>query len=221
MLLPYTAIAEDSIMTPKVIQVCAGPGGDGKSILRRDLMGAVRGHFHVVSPPSLLQDPEEFRKQRPLYRGLKWVSVDEWRPTRGVEDGVFKIFASGGSRCLRRRCEPETHFADFPRCGEKWVLNPDDVPHVQISSDAAFRRRLRCVRMRARFSANEADVGPKSPIFHAGDALREWIRIGEAASVFLATILIPRLRKSSRCECEAEISRHDVQISGDTDWLVL
>ena len=72
----------------------------------------------MVAPPSLLQTPEEFRRQGHLYRGLKWISFDEGRPSLGVEEDVFKLFVSGGSLCLGENHEPETQFADWPRCGK-------------------------------------------------------------------------------------------------------
>ena len=54
----------------------------------------------MVAPPPLLQTPEEFRRQGHLYRGIKWISYDEGRPNLGVEEGVFKLFVSGGPLCL-------------------------------------------------------------------------------------------------------------------------
>ena len=152
MLLPYMAIVAASLRTPETILTFVGPWGDGKSLLLRDLMGAVWGGGHMVAPPSLLQTPEEFRTQGHLYRGLKWISFEEGRPTLGVEEDIFKLFVPGGSLCLRGNREAETHFADWSRCGKSWAMNPDDVPRVPSATESAYRRRIRCVRMRARGS---------------------------------------------------------------------
>ena len=80
-------------------------------------------------------------------------------------------------------------------------MNPGDVPHVPIATKSAYRRMIRCVRMRARFSAKKEVVGPAALISQAGDTLRDWLRGGVAAGVFRAIILMPIVRKSSRSEC--------------------
>ena len=87
-------------------------------------------------------------------------------------------------------------------------MNPNDVPRVPSATESAFRRMVRCVRMRARFSAKKEVVGPAALIFQADDTLRDWFRGGEAASVFRATIIMPFIRKSSRTECEGKIRPH-------------
>ena len=152
MLLSYMAIVDASLRTPEAILVFVGPGGEGKSRLLCDLMGAVWGSGHMAAPPSLLQTPEEFRRHGHLYRGIKWISFDEGRPTLGVEEDVFKLFVSGGSLCLGGNREAEIHFAGRPRCGKSWAMRPDGVPHVPCATESAYRRRIRCVRMRARGS---------------------------------------------------------------------
>ena len=155
-----------------------------------------------------------------MYRGLKWISFDEGRPTLGVEEDIFKLFVSGGSLCLRKNHEAETHFADWPRRGKSWAMNPDDVPRVPSATESAYRRRIQCVRMRAWFSAKKELVDPASLVFQADDTLRDWLRGGKASIVFWSTILMPIVRKSSRLECEEEIRLLEVQISEDTEWLV-
>lgn len=152
-LLSHMDIADASIRGPEVILVSAGPGGAGKTLLIRDLMGAFLGIGHMVAPPPILQTPGEFRKKGHIYCGPKWISIDEGRPALGSGEDVFRIFDPGGSPWLRKNHEPETLFADWPRCGGSWSLNPDDVPHVQSATESAYRRMIRCVRMRARFPA--------------------------------------------------------------------
>ena len=75
-------------------------------------------------------------------------------------------------------------------------MNPNDVPRVPSATESAFRRMVRCVRMRARFSAKKEVVGPAALIFQADDAHRDWLLGREAASVFWATVLMPFPRKS-------------------------
>ena len=152
MLLSYVDIADASPRTPDAILVFFDTGGEGKSRLLRDLMGEVWGIGHMVVPPSLLLTPEEFRMKCHLYRGLKWISFDERSPTLGVEEDIFKLFVSGGSLCLGGNREAEIHFAGRPRCGKSWAMRPDGVPHVPCATESAYRRRIRCVRMRARGS---------------------------------------------------------------------
>ena len=116
MLLSYMALVAASGRLPEIMIVFVGPGGEGKTLLLCDLMSAVWGTGHAVAPPSILQTSEEFRRQGHLYRGAKWISVDESRPTVGIEEDVFKIFVSGGDICLRENHEAETHFANWARC---------------------------------------------------------------------------------------------------------
>ena len=90
--------------------------------------------------------------KRHLYRGPNGISVAAGRPTLGVEEDIFKFFVSGGYLCLVGNLRPETHFADRPRCGKSRAPNPGDVPHVPSATESAYRRMIRCVRMRARGS---------------------------------------------------------------------
>ena len=69
MLLSYMALVAASVRLPEVLIVFVGPGGEGKTLLLCDLMGAVWGTGHAVAPPSILQTGEEFRKQCHIYRG--------------------------------------------------------------------------------------------------------------------------------------------------------
>ena len=101
MFLVYMSLVAARVRLPGIILIFAGPGGEGKTLLLRDLMRAVWGSGRAVAPPSILQTAEEFRKQGHLYRGVMWVSVDESKNTLGVEDDVFKIFVSGGALFLR------------------------------------------------------------------------------------------------------------------------
>ena len=119
MLLSYVDISAASLRAPEAILEFFGPGGEEKSLLLCDLMGSVWGSGHIVPPPSLLQTPEEFRRQCHLYRGLKRVDIVRRRdPHSRHRGGIFKLFVSGGSLCLGENHEPETQFADWPRCGK-------------------------------------------------------------------------------------------------------
>lgn len=220
MLLSHMDIASASIRTPGEILVFVGPSGEGRALLLCDLMGAVWGGGQMVDQPSILHAPGEFRKQGHLYRGIKWISIDEGRPHLGVEEEVFNIFVSGGSLRLRKNREPGGRLSDWPRCGKIWSLNPGDVPRVQIATASAFSRRLRCVRMRARFSAKTEEIDPQSLISQPIEALRDWFRSGEASSVSRATILMPISRKSPSRERGEKIRIPTAQIAGDTEWHV-
>ena len=171
------------------------------------------------APPSIFQTPEEFRKQGHLYRGAKWLSVDESKPDLGIEEGVFKIFISGGSLCLRKNHEAETHYESWSNCGETWAMNPGDTPRVPGAMESAYKRRLRCVRMRAKFTSAPGEVDPHSRIFRSGDNLKGWLRGPEATSVFWARILMPPIRKSSKASCERAAQLPSREVEADTLWL--
>ena len=151
---------------------------------------------------------------------MKWLSVDESMPTVGIAEGVFKIFVSGGDICLRENHEAETHFADWPRCGKTWSMNPDDVPYVPSAMESAYRRRLRCVVMRSKFTQNPGEVCADSRIFLSDDTLKHWMRGPEATNVFCATVLMPFIRKTSKIECEMRLRRSPASVVEDSAWLL-
>ena len=134
------------------------------------------GPGHAVAPPSILHPAGEFRKYGHLYRGMRRVSFDESRNTIGIEGDVFEIFVSGGALFLRKNRAAATHIADWAYCGKSWAMNPDDVPHVPIALDAAYSRRIRCVRMRAKFTANLEEIDPEGGVYQKDDTLKDWIR---------------------------------------------
>ena len=57
-------------------------------------------------------------------------------------------------------------------------MNSDDAPHVPSALDAAYSRRIRCVRMRAKFTATVAEIDPEGGFYQKGDTLKDWIRGG-------------------------------------------
>ena len=191
MLLSHMALVAASGRLPEIMIVFVGPGGEGGTLLLCDLMSALWGTGHSVAPPSILQTGEEFRKQGHLYRGMKWISVGESRPTVGIEEAVFKIFVPGGDICLRKNREAETHFAEWSRRGKTRSMNPDDVPHVPSAMESAYRGRLRCVVMRSKFTQNPGEVCADARIFLAYDTLKDWLLGPEETSVFWATVLMP------------------------------
>ena len=79
-LLSYIDIVDDSLRTPEASPVSSAQAARGGSLLPCDLMGALRGSGHTVTPPSLLQTPEEFRRKGRFYRGLMWISFGEGPP---------------------------------------------------------------------------------------------------------------------------------------------
>ena len=138
-------------------------------------MRSVWGAGYGDAPPAIFQTPEEFRRQGHLYRGLRWLSVDEARPTSGVEGDIFKVFVTGGPLCLRKNHESETHHATWAKCGKSWAMNPDDAPYVPSAERNLYKRRLRCLRMRPKFSASQEESGPGNGIFLADDSIRDWV----------------------------------------------
>ena len=216
----YMAIASASVGLPEIMIVFVCPGGVWKTLHLCDLMGALWGTGRAVAPPSILQTVEEFRRQGHLYRGTKWISVDESKPAMGIEEDAFKIFVSCGGLCLRRNREAETRFVEWSRRGETWSMNPDDVPHVPSATESAYKRRLRCVVMRSKFSQDPDEVCPGSRIYLAGDTLKDWIRGPEATSVFWVTVLMPFIRSTSKSEFEFRMRRPPAQVAADTAWLL-
>ena len=112
-------------------------------------MQAVWGAGKFDAPPSIFHIPEEFRRQGHLYRGARWLSIDESKPAMGMEEDAFKLFVSfvsgggGGSLCLRKNSEAETHYDNWSRRGETWAMNPDDIPRVASAMESPYKRRLR------------------------------------------------------------------------------
>ena len=87
---------------------------------------------------------------------------------------VFKLFVSAGSLCLRKNREAETHYDNWTRCGETWAMNPGDMPHFPSAMESSYERRLRRVRMRARFTSLPTEVGPEGkniPIIRHSEGL--------------------------------------------------
>ena len=200
---------------------CVGPGGEGATLLLFDLMGDVCGTCHDVAHPSILQTVEDFRMPRRLYRGAKWISVDESKPAIGIEEDAFEILVSrGGGLCLHRNRESDAHFAERPRRGGTWSMNPDDVPRVPIAAESSYRRRQRCVVARSKFSQDPDEVFQGSRIYLAVDNLKDWIRWSEATIVFWDTVAMPSIRGTSKSEGELRLRRPPAQVAEDTAWLL-
>ena len=68
-------------------------------------------------------------------------------------------------------------------------MNLGDTPHVPCAMVSAFRRRLRCVAMRPKFTQNPGEMRDGSRIFLVDGALKDWIRGPEATSVLRAVAL--------------------------------
>ena len=220
MFLAYMSLVAAGVRLPEIILIFVGPGGEGKTLLLCDLMRAVWCSGRAVAPPSILQTAEEFRKQGHLYRGMRWVSVGESKNAKRIEGDVFKIFVSGGSLFLRKNREAETHMADWAYCGKSWAMNPDDVPHAPSALDAAYSRRIRCVRMRAKFTATASEVDQRGGVYQKDDTLKDWIGGGEATSAFWTTVLMPFIRKFTDQECGEKIFRSTQAAQEDTKWLL-
>ena len=91
--------------------------------------------------------------------------------------------------------------ADWAYCGKSWAMNPDDVPHAPSALDAAYSRRIRCVRMRAKFTATASEVDQGGGVYQKDDSLGDWIGGGEATSAFWTTVLMPFIRKFTEQDC--------------------
>ena len=101
------------------------------------MIGRIGGSCRSVAPPSILQITDDFRRRPHLYRGLKFLAVDESRPTMGIEEGVFMLFVSGEELGHIEMGGAETHFAARSKCGKSWRMRPDDVPRVPIAAISA------------------------------------------------------------------------------------
>ena len=73
-------------------------------------------------------------------------------------------------------------------------MNPDDAPQVPGAMESAYKRRMRCVRMRAKFTSAPGGVDPQGNIIRPGDNLKAWLRGPDATIVFWARILMPFIR---------------------------
>ena len=86
-------------------------------------------------------------------------------------------------------------------------------------SGKSYRRRIRCVRMRSRFTPSQDCVDLKNRVFFADDSIRDWIRGPEATCVIWARIFTPFIRKTSKREFEDFIWKPPTQGQEDTEWL--
>ena len=57
-------------------------------------------------------------------------------------------------------------------------MNHDDVPHAPVALDTEYSRRIRCVRMRAKFPSTLADIDPVGGVYQKDDTPKDWIRRG-------------------------------------------
>ena len=83
----------------------------------------------------------------------------------------------------------------------------------------SYRRMLRCVRMRSRFTPSQDGVGPESRVSLAYDSIGDWLRGPESTSVFRGRIFIPFVRKTSRMEREEFPRTPPTQVQEDAKWL--
>ena len=220
MLLAQKALVAAGARLPEVIIVLVGPGGEGKTLLTVTLGEAVWGTGHADASSSLLQVPEEFRKQGYLLAQMRWISFDECKPDSSIEEEIFKMFAGGGRIALRKNHEAETHKVSWEFCGKSWNMNTFDVPHVASAADNNFRRRLRCVFLRSQFMSDARKVRIQGRIFEADSSLKTWLASGEAACVFWAKITFPFIRAHSQQECYDMVGDPTGSVPSDTQWLV-
>ena len=141
------------------------------------------------------------------------------RPTSGADEDISNVFVTGPPLCLRENHEAETHYATWAKCGKSWAAHPDDVPYVPSADRPSYRRRLRCVRMRSKFSANPDESDPRDGVYLADDSIRDWLRSEEATSVFWTLILIPFIRSNSKSQREDSIRDPPAQQKEGADWL--
>ena len=99
-------------------------------------------------------------------------------------------------------------------------MNPDDVPRVPSAHDAAYSGHIRCVRMRAKFTATLAEIDPEGGVYQKDDTLKDWIGGGGATSAFWTTTLMPFIRKFTMQESYGEVCRATQAVQEDTQWLL-
>ena len=98
-------------------------------------------------------------------------------------------------------------------------MNPNDAPLVPNAMGNSYARRIRCVRLKSRFTFSEDAVDNDAQIYLADDMLKEWLATGEAASIFWTTALIPFIRRHSKEECERIIQVPSRSIQEDSQWV--
>ena len=88
--------------------------------------------------------------------------------------------------CLRLLHENESaHFQILSnRAAESWNGNEKDIPYVESADEAAFARRLRCVRLFAKFTSDPNKVDVENCVFLGEPDLDEWLGSPEAGLVF-------------------------------------
>ena len=81
-------------------------------------MGAVWGTGHAVAHPSIVQTVEQLRRGGAhLYRGAKWISIDESKPAIGIAGDMFEIFVSGGGSASVETTKPRPTSQSGPGVG--------------------------------------------------------------------------------------------------------
>ena len=220
MLLSYMELISASTRLPEIMIVFVCPVGEWGDPTSLRLDGLCRGTCHAVAHPSILQTVAEFRMKGNLYRGTKWISIEESKAAIGIEEAAFEIFVSCGEFPHRRNHDAETHIADRPMRDETCPMNTDDAPRVPSATESSYTRRPRCVVIRSKFSQGPDEICPGSRIYLAGDTLKDRIRWTEATSVFRATslILMPCVRETSKSEFELRLRRPPAQLAADTAW---
>ena len=101
LLLSTYALVAAGARIPEVMLFFAGEGGEGESLLLSTLGRAVWGSGNSEASGDIPQGEEEFRKQRHLYRKLRWMSFGESKPLGGLSGEIFKLLCSGGMLALR------------------------------------------------------------------------------------------------------------------------
>ena len=98
-------------------------------------------------------------------------------------------------------------------------MHPDDAPLVPNAMENSYARRIRCVRLKSRFTFSEDAVDKDAQIYLADDTLKEWLATGEAAPILWATALIPFTRGNSKEERGGIIQVPSRSIQEDARWI--
>ena len=160
-------------------------------------MRSVWGTGYGFASPAISQRREEFRRQRHRYRGLRWLSVGEERPTSGIEGDMSKVSVTVGRPPLSWNREAETHYATRTKFGKRRATNPDNAPNVPSAGQTSYRRRLRRERARSKLSANPEEPDHRDGVLLSDDTTRGWARSEEAASVIRIHMPFIRSRRKS------------------------
>ena len=169
---------------PDKILIPVDFGGTGKSLIYETLGRALWGQTFGSCPSSMLQVPEEFRKQGHNLIWYSWLNFDESKPSSGLEEEIFKLLLSGGFLALRRNHEAETTYYAWPWAGKTHPMNDGDIPWVPTAEDECFLWRICVYRTRCILVLRSEDVDPSKHKYLSDPTLKAFLSSEVAACIW-------------------------------------